>query len=186
MSATLLRYNNSRNVFCFPTLNQSFKGGSFHISNTEDYTTFNMSETNNFVLCRFGGGCWLPYLARNIHPEVSGSLFPFKFISHDRVLDRQFFMLQVDLTLDSKFTAYEANWSLGQEGGGQKRSLEHEEPVSACPWREACGHKSSLFLPCTSRLAINMTQNSGLGLDNADASFLFRSPTEWLQSFYFS
>lgn len=50
-------------------------------------------------------GCWLPYLARNIHPEVSGSLFPFKFISHDRVLDRQFFMLQVDLTLDSKFTA---------------------------------------------------------------------------------
>lgn len=95
-------------------------------------------------------------------------------------------MLQVDLTLDSKFTAYEANWSLGQEGGGQKRSLEHEEPVSACPWREACGHKSSLFLPCTSRLAINMTQNSGLGLDNADASFLFRSPTEWLQSFYFS
>lgn len=44
MLATLLRYNNSRNLFCFccynfPTLNQSFKGGSFHISNTEDYTT---------------------------------------------------------------------------------------------------------------------------------------------------
>lgn len=61
-----------------------------------------MSETNNFVLCRIEG-CWLPYLARNIHPEVSGSLFPFKFISHDRILDRQFFLLQMDLILDSKF-----------------------------------------------------------------------------------
>lgn len=105
--ATLLRYNNSRNLFCFccynfPILNQSFKGGSFHISNTEDYTT---CQKQTILFSAGLGGCWLPYLARNIRPEVSGSLFPFKFTSHDRVLDRQFFLFQMDLALDSKFAA---------------------------------------------------------------------------------
>lgn len=89
------------NVNNFATIKQSFKGDSFHISNTEDYST---CQKQTILFSAGLRGVGFPTWQRNIHLEVSGSLFPFKFISHDRVLDRQFFMLQLDLTLASKFT----------------------------------------------------------------------------------
>lgn len=40
---------------------------------------------------------------------------------------------------------------LGQKGGRRRMSLEDEGflmPDSTCPWRQACGHKSSFFPAC--------------------------------------